>query len=96
MLVEMLSGTVSIDEHLAIAGKTICIYLLIHLIESVSKICSQKCEMNMHKTFQYNASYKSKRLEIAQMFINRDRDKKAKACPHVRILGSYKRMKGLY
>ena len=53
----MLSGTVSIDEHLAIAGKTICIYLLIQLIESVSKICSQKYEMNMHKTFHYNANY---------------------------------------
>ena len=44
----------------------------------------------MHKTFHYNTIYKSKRLEIAQMFINRDRHENTKVGPHVRILAARK------
>ena len=42
------------------------------------------------QTFHYNTIYKSKRLEIAQMFINRDRHENTKVGPHVRILAARK------
>ena len=42
LLVGMLSGAASIDGHLAVAGKTIRIHLLIQLTESIPTICSQK------------------------------------------------------